>query len=226
MVKPMLISAMHPLASRRSVFAACILAIGARAADPDGGTDAAAAQDASADATAAADATTTTPDATVTPPADASGSGEDGAAASEGGSGGLQYVQPDGALPPYSAGNVYDLLCMKDPSAAFFDFSTVKAPYTDVAGCMAFPRPGHATAYSCLCQNCFSLQQQCDALPGCQAIQKCGLDTGCTDANSCYLVAGSCVAPINNYGTGSVSTALSQMLEVCGKGANPACPSR
>jgi hypothetical protein len=221
----MLISAMHPFASRRSVFAACILAIGAMAADPDGGTDAAAAQDGSADAASAADATTATPDATVTTPTDASGeaAGEDGAAAAEAG-GGVQYVQPDGALPPYSAGNVYDLLCVPDPGVTFFAFDTVKPPYADVAGCMAFKRSGHTAAYDCFCQNCFSLQQQCDALPGCQAIQKCELDIGCTNANSCYLGGGPCVAPINNYGTGSVSTALTQLIATCGSGASPACP--
>lgn len=199
------------------------------AADPDGGTDAAAAQDASADAASAADATTATPDATVTTPADASGTAtEDGAAVSEAGSGGLQYVQPDGALPAYNAGNVYDLLCVQDPGVTFFAFDTVKQPYADAAGCMAVKRSGHQAAYNCLCQNCFSLQQQCDALPGCQAIQKCGLDVGCTNANTCYLYAGSggCVAPINNYGTGSVSTALTQMLETCGQAASPACPTQ
>jgi hypothetical protein len=196
------------------------------AADPDGGTEAAAAQDGSAEAASAVDATTGPQDATVAPVNDAA-MGSEASEPAEGG-GGVAYVQPDGALPPYSAGNVYDLLCVKDPAVAFFDFASVKAPYTDAAGCMAYKRTatGHAAAFNCLCQNCFTLQQQCDALPGCQEIQKCGLDTGCTDANSCYLVQGKCVTPINNWGTGSVSTALSQMLEACGKAANPACPSQ
>src|SRR5579859_3176927 len=130
---PMLISAMHPLASRRSVFAACILAIGGMAADPDGGADAAAAEDASADGAPSADATTL-PDATVTPPGDdASGTG-DGALASDA----AQYVLPDAAVPAYNAGNIYDLLCVQDPGVVPFDYSAVKAPYADVAGCIAF----------------------------------------------------------------------------------------
>ena len=102
----------------------------------------------------------------------------------------------------------------------------LKAPYTTPAECKAFGNSGHTAAHSCLCDACFSVQQQCDALPGCQEIQKCGFDTGCTDANSCYLVGGKCVTPINNWGTGSVATALSQALEACGSAAKPACPSQ
>jgi hypothetical protein len=219
----MLLSAMHPLASRRSVFAACILAIGGMAADPDGGTDAAAAEDASVDAAPAVDATTTTPDATVAPAVDASGDAmSDGAAASTG----PQYVLPDGALPAYNAGNIYDLLCIQDPGVVPFDYTSVKAPYADVAGCMAFDKIGHSAAHNCFCQNCFALQQQCDALPGCQQIQKCELDIGCTTAQSCYLGGGPCVTPINNWGTGSVDTALTSLIATCGQGASPACPSQ
>jgi hypothetical protein len=218
MAEPMLLSAMHPLASRRSVFAACILAIGGMAADPDGGTDAAAAEDASVDAAPAVDATTTTPDATVASPADAS----EAAAVSNG----PQYVLPDGAFPPYHAGNIYDLLCVQDPGVVPFDYTSVKAQYADVAGCIAFDKTGHTAAHTCFCQNCFTLQQQCDALPGCREIQKCELDIGCTNAQSCYLGGGPCVAPIDNWGTGSVNTALTQMIAACGQAASPACPSK
>ncbi len=218
----MLPPAMHPLASRRSVFAACILAIGGMAADPDGGTDAMAADDAAMEAGPAEASTTTTPDATTTP-VDAASGPDDAALLSDV----PQYVQPDGALPAYNAGNVYDLLCVQDPGVVPFDFSAIKAPYTTPADCKTFnPSEGHATARACLCDNCFSLQQQCDALPGCQDIQKCGLDTGCTDADSCYLINGKCVTQINNWGTGSVATALSQMLDVCGQAAIPACPAQ
>jgi hypothetical protein len=194
------------------------------AADPDGGTDASAAEDASLDAAPVPEASTAPADATVAPPGnDASGEMpvEDSAVASDDGP---QYVQPDGALPPYSAGNVYDLLCIQDPGVVPFDFSGVQAPYNDAAGCKAFDKIGHMAAHSCLCDACFKLQQQCDSLPGCQEIQKCGFDTGCTDANSCYLISGKCVTPINNWGTGSVATALSQALESCGKAASPSCP--
>jgi hypothetical protein len=91
---------------------------------------------------------------------------------------------------------------------------------------MAFTKNGHTAAHSCMCQNCFALQQQCDALPGCQEIEKCAFDTGCNSANACYLTNGKCVAPINNWGTGSVSTALSSNLQTCGNMANPACPTQ
>jgi hypothetical protein len=221
----MLPFAMNPLASRRSVFAACILAIGGMAADPDGGTDAAAAEDASPEAAVADASPASTPDATV-----ADGSGESPEAASDDGalmSDVPQYVQPDGALPVYTGGNIYDLLCVQDPGVVPFDFSAIQPPYTTAAQCKAFdPSQGHPTARACLCDNCFSLQQQCDALPGCEDIQKCGFDTGCTDADSCYLVGMKCVTQINNWGTGSVATALSQLLDTCGQAANPACPAQ
>jgi hypothetical protein len=68
--------------------------------------------------------------------------------------------------------------------------------------------------------------QQCDALAGCQAIWKCSADSGCTDSNTCYLNPGApCVTVINEWGTGSVHTALEQMLGVCGQAATPACPT-
>jgi hypothetical protein len=217
----MLLSAMHPLASRRSVFAACILAIGGMAADPDGGADAAAAEEAGADAALVDASPEVTPDATVAELE--GGGGSDAALMSDV----PQYVMPTGAPPPYNAGNVYDLLCVQDPGVVPFDYSAVKAPYTTPAECKTFnAAAGHAAARACLCDNCFSLQQQCDALPGCQDIQKCGLDTGCTDANSCYLVGMKCVTQINNWGTGSVSTALSQLVDQCGQAAKPACPAQ
>ncbi len=214
----MLHSAMQPLTSRRSVFVACILAIGGMAADPDGGADAAP-DDASVDAGAAVDAAAPPADATV---ADASpeAATDDAATVSTG----VQYVTPDGALPPYSSGNVYDLLCVQDPDVVSFDYSTIKTPYTTPAECKTFANTDHAAARSCLCDNCFTLQQQCDALDGCKAIQTCSMKTGCNDPNSCYLVAGLCAPQISNYGTGSVSTALSQLLENCGKAVTPACP--
>jgi|HubBroStandDraft_6_1064221.scaffolds.fasta_scaffold398608_1 hypothetical protein len=224
----MLPFAMHSLTSRRSVFVACILALGGMAADPDGGSDAAAAEEAGVDAAAAVDATTSPADATTGGTTDASPEAAAEAAADDAATAptGPQYVQPDGALPPYSGGNIYDLLCVADPGVTFFAYNTVKPPYADATGCKAFGTSGHTAAHSCLCDACFSLQQQCDALPGCQEIQKCGFDTGCTDANSCYLVGMKCVTPINNWGTGSVDTALSQLLEVCGQAAMPACPSQ
>jgi hypothetical protein len=218
----MLLSAMQPFTSRRSVFVACILALGGMAADPDGGADAASTDDASVDAGATPDASTPA-DATVASN-DASGeAGDDASTASTG----PQYVTPDGALPPYNAGNVYDLLCVQDPGVVPFDYSAVQPPYTTQAECKTFANADHAAARSCLCDSCFALQQQCDALPGCKAIQACGFKTGCSDPNSCYLVQGLCATQITEYGTGSVSTALTQLLENCGAAATPtACPKQ
>jgi hypothetical protein len=230
---------MQPLPSmpsRRIFFAACILAIGGVAARPagadpgdgggeDAGLDASTADASPGDASPAADTGVETDaapagmDATVV---------ADGGAASDDSSMGVSsYVMDDGALPSYSGGDIFQRLCVDNPNATAFEFSSVAAPYKtgDVTACTNFVA-GHTAARACLCQNCFSLQQQCDALPGCREIQKCGLDSGCTDANSCYLVNGACVTPINNWGTGSVATALSQLLDLCGQSASPACPAQ
>jgi len=222
----------HAVPARHQLLAVCVLAIGAVAAAPndaevdDDASTAADATAASADATTApADASATT-DATVgnvaPTPESSVPDGNEGDASDDG----PQYVTPDGSLPPYSAGNVYQLLCVADPDETDFNFSTIAAPYADTAGCMAFNpmSEGHATARACLCQNCFALQQQCDALPGCQQIQKCGFDTGCNSPDTCYLIGGACATQIDNWGVGSVATALTQMLETCGQSASPACP--
>ena len=117
------------------------------------------------------------------------------------------------------------------PATTFFDYSTLTAPYADVAGCMAYTDPGgfvaaHKARHDCLCQSCFTLMQQCDAQPGCQAVVKCEADSGCTDSNSCYLLPGAmCVIPINQWGVGGVEVGLSQNLGTCGTSASPACPN-
>jgi hypothetical protein len=108
-------------------------------------------------------------------------------------------------------------------------YDTVKAPYTDPKGCMAFNNLGHPNVHNCECTKCFSLVQQCDALPGCQAIVKCTLDSGCAKTaasaaasrTSCYFT-GVCSPPIDTWGTGSVSTGLSDALGQCGITNN--CP--
>jgi hypothetical protein len=136
----------------------------------------------------------------------------------------------DGAVPTYDG----DIFTALNVSAAGlptpFSYTSVTAPYTDMAGCMAFSSPGvtaHTAEHNCLCTSCFSLMQQCDALPGCQAIWKCSADAGCTTADACYLLPGApCVTVINEWGTGSVSTALDQALNTCGQAANPACPAQ
>lgn len=120
-----------------------------------------------------------------------------------------------------------------------FDFGTVKSPYDDIAGCKAFssddtPKGFHTTERACLCENCFDLQQQCDALKGCQQIMKCVLDIGCTDANTCYLGPSKtpadpegkgCIEVIDLWGNGGVATALSNIIGDCSKMNNCLMPA-
>lgn len=132
----------------------------------------------------------------------------------------------DGSLPSFS-GDIWTTVGVDNSMLpAFYKYSDATAPYADVAGCMAFADQGHKAQHDCLCQSCFTLMQQCDAAPGCQAIWKCSADANCTNANSCYLLPGApCVIVINQYGTGSVSTGLEQALGACGMAASPACPT-
>jgi hypothetical protein len=215
------------------LLAVCALAIGAVAAAPN---DADVEDDAStgdattapvADASVTTDATTTPVDATVTtPPADAATASE--ASGDDASDDGPQYVTPDGALPPYDAGDPFSLLCVANPHETDLSYSSFPAPYTGTAGCIAFNplNEGHPAPRTCLCNNCYTLQQQCDAIPGCQAIQKCAFDTGCTTVDSCYLVQGLCAAVINQWGNGSVATALADELNICGQALSPPCPAQ
>jgi hypothetical protein len=134
----------------------------------------------------------------------------------------------DGYLPGLNYdGDIYTTLGVSAAGLPTpFSYTTVTAPYTDIPGCMAANAQGHTAMHNCLCMNCFSLMQQCDALPGCQAIWKCGADSGCNSPNACYLLPGApCVTVIDEWGTGSVDTALTQALETCGAAASPACPT-
>lgn len=131
-------------------------------------------------------------------------------------------VLDDGSLPAYCAVDVFSRLGLASPNVPWFVFSRVTAPYETPADCANFDSQGHPAAHTCLCNNCFAEQQQCDALAGCRAIQKCGQDTGCTDTNSCYYANPACSAIIDGFGTGSVATALSQALLTCGQQNN--CP--
>jgi hypothetical protein len=136
------------------------------------------------------------------------------------------------ASPPSVGGDIYAMLGIKNPGAMTFTYSDVTAPYADAAGCKAFDSQGHQMVHDCLCDNCFTLVQECDALAGCKVIEKCAWDTGCdpsaalTSAASCYPLSGGggCIAPIDKYGTGSVSTGLSQQLGLCGR--NKGCPAQ
>jgi hypothetical protein len=134
----------------------------------------------------------------------------------------------DGYVPVFDGGgNILDYLGVRPstPLPAPFAYNGVQSPYPDATACMAYDAQGHPSTHSCLCTKCFQLTQECDSLPGCKAILKCAEDSGCTDANSCYLLPGApCVQVINDYGTGSVSTALEQMLRACG--ASNGCPTQ
>jgi hypothetical protein len=206
----------------RTFFVACVVAVGVIAqAAPDG-----AAPDAGG------------PDATV-PEAGATGddgcpvntfAGDDGPTAAQlpGPAPATDGSLDDGWVPPaFSGGNILDFLCVQPPSSlpVPFDYSKVKAAYSDVAGCMAYNAQGHTAAHNCLCQNCFTLTQECDSLPGCRAILKCALDSGCNSANACYLLPGApCVTAINNAGTGSVATGVEDNLGICGMAHG--CPTK
>ena len=133
-------------------------------------------------------------------------------------------ILDDGSLPAYCGGDIFQELGVTSPNVAGFDFSSVAAPYQTPADCANFDSQGHEAAHTCLCNNCFADQQQCDALAGCRAIQKCGQDTGCTDTNSCYYANPTCSAIIDGFGTGSVATALSQALLTCGQ--QNGCPKQ
>jgi hypothetical protein len=133
-------------------------------------------------------------------------------------------ILDDGSLPLYCAGDIFQQLGVTSPNVQGFDYSRVAAPYNTPADCTSFDSQGHEAAHTCLCNHCFAEQQQCDALAGCRAIQKCGQDTGCTDTTSCYYANPTCSATIDGFGTGSVATALSQTLLTCGQQNN--CPKQ
>ena len=135
---------------------------------------------------------------------------------------GAAVLDDGSALPGACMGpDIFTKLGITDPKVAFFDYRAVKAPYSSEAECEKFDAQGHPNVHNCLCKNCFTVQQQCDALPGCRAIQKCGADSGCSGANGCYF-GGACSAVIDKVGTGSVATGLSNALQTCG--AAHSCP--
>jgi len=130
----------------------------------------------------------------------------------------------DGFMPPFTLDNgdalLYLGICQTLPTP--FSYTSVTAPYTDAAGCMAFDNLGHPNVQNCLCQKCFSLIQQCDALPLCQAALKCGENstclgmTGLTGSECIYLLPGApCVSPIDNPGNGSVAVGLFNAIGSC-----------
>jgi hypothetical protein len=115
--------------------------------------------------------------------------------------------------------DVFQKLCIKKPeNVPNFRFDQVAAPYPDAAGCKAFDTgltPAHPTTRVCLCDRCFALQQQCDALPACRAMLHCSLNTGCLSREACYLNNGSCRDVIDAWGNTGVASALLERLNGC-----------
>jgi len=115
-------------------------------------------------------------------------------------------------------GSIFKKLGITDPERHETIFADVKAPYTDVAGCKAFPS-NVKEAHDCDCEKCFDIQQQCDALPGCIEIAECGIEIGCTDAYTCYLTPAAgkekCVPIIDRWGNTGTAAALSLALSAC-----------
>jgi hypothetical protein len=212
---------------RRGAFAAAILTIcgiavtSGHAAADDAGIDAGidgGPLDASPDAVAP------DLDATVTAPTEA-GAALDAATADEFDlfTADAGPIQDDGSLPVYTGPNIFQQLCVQDPTLVDpttkpFSFDTVTAPYTTPAECLNYNNEGHAAAHNCYCNQCFALVQQCDALEGCKEIMKCGLDNNCTNPTTCYFT--SCTTVIDKWANTSTATFLTFKLEGCG------CPSK
>ncbi|HEX4337407.1 MAG TPA: hypothetical protein VH062_15935 [Polyangiaceae bacterium] len=138
-------------------------------------------------------------------------------------------------------GDIYKTVGVAPPAASAdgtatpvpYRYDQVKSPYDDgdAAACKAFssddlPAGFKTDERSCLCDSCFMIQRECDALIGCQQIMNCILSIGCTDSNSCYLApqktaldpdAKGCVDVIDKWGNSGVSTALSNQIGDCGK---------
>jgi len=223
---------MHSILSKRSLFALCLVTIAGVAAMPtraiadDGGIDDAgldaATSDAETDAvapdaatgmTGMMDATTMgTMDATTTPPpATASGG----------------YPMDDGMLPVYTGGDIFQRLCIQnptvdDPSAVPFAFNSIKAAYPDATSCKAFDAQGHMAVHDCLCDKCFDVIQECDSRPGCREILKCELDAGCGDPSACYF--GACQKVIDKWANTSNDSFITYLIEQC-QTAN-SCPKQ
>jgi hypothetical protein len=205
---------MHPVVSKGSFLAAWLVLAGVVVASPD-----AAGQSAADAAALACDGGAAVSDASgvdefppfVTP---------SGALPADPGA----VILDDGSVPAYcGGGDVFQVLGVTNPNVPGFEFTSVQPAYTTPADCAKFDSQGHTAAQQCLCKNCFSLEQQCDSLPGCRAIHKCELDSGCTNANTCYF-AGACSSVIDLWGTGSVATALTTAIGTCGMAHG--CPTK
>jgi hypothetical protein len=171
-----------------------------------GAADAAAGGDAGTEPGAAADASA--------PALDAAATGDDSTLPPD--SEGVGFVQDDGAIPSFNTPDIFQFLCITNPHVVSFSFRDVKAPFSDVAGCKTqFVMSGYPpNETACSCENCFSLVQQCAALPACRAMEDCILKSGCS-GSSCYYNNGPCASVYDNYGSGGLASNLTSLISNC-----------
>jgi hypothetical protein len=126
-----------------------------------------------------------------------------------------------------SSGDIFSTLGIEKPSYPEFLYTSIKDPWPEdtVAACNAFDTRWPKQR-ACICDNCMELIHECDALPGCKEILTCAVTLGCTDSASCYYAPANgtgCQTQIDEWGTGSVSTALIVLIASCRTDNN--CPS-
>jgi hypothetical protein len=140
----------------------------------------------------------------------ACGGEDDGDSSGSAGSGG-----GGGSPGAADGGDIYDQLGIDPPpeDTPDFTYSDVPAPYEDIDGCKAFSDT-YPDERGCMCDNCFDLMQQCDALQGCQEMFECQLEQQCVDENDCYF-GGKCTEIYDRWGNTGASTALSRLIGTC-----------
>ncbi len=119
--------------------------------------------------------------------------------------------------PGCGEGDIFQKLCIQKPAELpNFRFDQVPAPYTDAAGCKAFD-DAVPDERSCMCDKCFKLLQQCDALADCREELECITTSGCLGTPDCYLdgPAPPCRDVIDKIGNTSVATTIVQFLGEC-----------
>jgi len=112
--------------------------------------------------------------------------------------------------------SIWEFMDVEDPQPDETLYQDTASPYEDAAGCKAFEN-AFPEIHDCMCDKCFDVQQQCDALEGCREIAQCGIEIGCTDAYSCYLTPADakCVPIIDKWGNTGLAAAVSLALSAC-----------
>ena len=145
-----------------------------------------------------------------------SSDGTDGDGTGGNGGGGGDSADPLKPPPRSANGSIFDDLGVKEPERKESYNKDVPSPYEDAAECKEFDS-AFTDVHDCACDKCFKLQQQCDALQGCIEIAECGIEIGCKDANTCYLLASNtqCVPIIDKWGNTGTASAISLALSGC-----------